>query len=81
MVFQGGDDGRGYRNICKIAGGPQPILSHCYGYDTNAHLGSTRDLWPMIHLDPYRYRTVLLAIIVCVYLCIIYVCMCLCQSP
>jgi hypothetical protein len=30
IVFQGGDDGRGYRNICKIAGGPEPILSRWY---------------------------------------------------
>ena len=28
IVFQGGDDGRGYRNMCKIAGGPKPILDH-----------------------------------------------------
>jgi hypothetical protein len=26
IVFRGGDDGRGYRNMCKIAGGSKPIL-------------------------------------------------------
>jgi hypothetical protein len=28
IVFQGGDDGRGYRNMRKIAGGAEPDLSH-----------------------------------------------------
>jgi hypothetical protein len=28
IVFQGGGDGRGYRNMCKIAGGSQPIPGH-----------------------------------------------------
>jgi hypothetical protein len=27
IVFQGGDDGRGYRNMCRIAGGYKPHLS------------------------------------------------------
>jgi hypothetical protein len=29
MVFQGEDDGRGYRNMCKIAGGSKPNQRHC----------------------------------------------------
>ena len=28
IVFQGGDDGRGYRNMCKIAGGSNLNLGH-----------------------------------------------------
>ena len=28
VVFQGGDDGRGYRNMCKIPGGSKSILGH-----------------------------------------------------
>jgi hypothetical protein len=28
IVFQGGDDGRGYRNMCKIAGWSKPNLRH-----------------------------------------------------
>jgi hypothetical protein len=32
MVFQGGDDGRGYRNICKIAGGSVLDLGRWYLY-------------------------------------------------
>jgi hypothetical protein len=28
MVFQGGDDGLGYRNMCKIAGRSKSNLSH-----------------------------------------------------
>ena len=30
IVFQGGDDGRGYRNMCEIAGGLKPDLGHLY---------------------------------------------------
>jgi hypothetical protein len=28
IVFQGGGDGRGYRNMCKIAGGLKPDIGH-----------------------------------------------------
>ena len=28
IVFQGGDDGRGYRNMCKIPRGSKPDLGH-----------------------------------------------------
>jgi hypothetical protein len=28
IVFPGGDDGRGYRNMYKIAGGSKPDLGH-----------------------------------------------------
>ena len=34
--FQGGDDGRGYRNMCKIPRGPMPVLGDLKQYQFKA---------------------------------------------